>query len=115
MHKHTKKNKNKLKILLEYWYTKRYLEALINNPPPPKIESDNGETTTPEIERIQNSWYQFEHIRKNYLGTIEEVKNLGIAPVVLYNMPREFERWRDFYEQHDKNIAHISEDLDKPP
>ena len=46
----------------------------------------------------------FVHIVNNYLGKNMDIGELGMVPVILHNLPREFARWRDYYKQKDKSI-----------
>ena len=96
------KNKVRIEILLKNFYTLRYLKTLCAHPPPLQIEHKNE-----EIQKMQNNWFGFQELADKYLGTMPQTNDLGMLPVILYNLPREFERWHDHYGQEGKNISNM--------
>ena len=115
-----KKNQKKLRIILQFWYTMRYLETLIYFQP----SWDGMKSQDTAVGREHNdSFYDREASLKSniqdYLGTTklaEQIAQTGFAPMVLYNLPKEFKRWRDHYMQKGCNITTTTEPrLRKPP
>jgi hypothetical protein len=109
MQRYSRKKQKKIQLLLEYWYYTRYLKALYDNPPPIHIDATDKNTGVDDtVLEIQNKWYQFDNITASYLSDIKEFKGLGMAPIVLYNIPREYERWRDNYGVLNANITRMN-------
>ena len=96
------KNKIKVKVLLRHWYTMQYLKALKKYQPAESIE--NRETKQKDEQKILPG---LEYYVSNYLNQSARFGKLGLLPIILFNMPREFQRWKDYYGQEDKNITSV--------
>ena len=121
----------KVEILLKFWYTQRYLKALIKYGPPSLIprnlkyralknkhlhKEDRPAFETKEqwIDASTLSQHFEEMVRKELSpkpSTPEIIRyhlNLGKLPLILCNLPKEYERWSDKYGQNAGGISPLN-------
>ena len=77
------KNKVRIQILLKHWYIQQYIKILCDCKQPIYIKDAD-----PDLEDMMNHWYQYAHIHLDYVGAM--FGQLGMIPLILYNLPREF-------------------------
>jgi hypothetical protein len=95
-----KRNRVKVQRILEHYYTVRYLTVLQHCQVPEHLPDVNDE-------EIGKYWESYLAMVADNLGVSTEAQRIGLyglAPMILVNLPREFERWRDFYGQEGKGI-----------
>jgi hypothetical protein len=89
----------------------RYLKVASKYQPP--VKADMSEDNDP-----RNTLEPFREIIDQHMGSNEQchkISKLGKLPLLLYNLPHEFERWRKHYGKHGKNIKGRDKDALKKP
>ena len=104
------KNRKKLENLLKFWYTMRYLDTLIYFQTPwDGLDTLGGLIS---ITSLINSETDISAKIKKELGTTtlaNTIAESGNAPMALYNLPKEFKRWKNHFMEQNCNITDTTE------